>query len=68
MSLGIRGDADAFAEIEVRRQLQEIRHRIEGNFRHVLSLGLRIHLRRRQILRELEPCTQDSDDQARTKR
>ena len=37
--LRVGGDADAFAEVEIRRQLEEVRHRGEGNLRDVLGLG-----------------------------
>ena len=39
-ALGIGRDADALAEVEVRRHLQEIRHRFVRDLRHVLGLGL----------------------------
>jgi hypothetical protein len=38
--LGIGCDADPFAEIRVRRQLEKIRHRVVGNFRTFCALAL----------------------------
>ena len=51
VSLGIGGDADAFAQVEVGRQLQEIRRRVERDLRNVLCFGAGVELRRRQALR-----------------
>ena len=42
VALRIGGDADALAEIQVRRQLEEVRHRRERDLGNVLGLGLRL--------------------------
>ncbi len=47
VTFGVRRDADGFAEIEIRRQFEEIRNRIVGNFRDVLRLGLALRRRGR---------------------
>jgi hypothetical protein len=40
--LRVGGDADAFAEVEIRRQLEEVGHRREWNLGDVLGLGFRL--------------------------
>ena len=51
VSLGIGGDADAFAQVQVGRQLQEIRRRVERDLRNVLRFRPGVELRLRQALR-----------------
>src|SRR6516225_613470 len=46
VSLRIGCNTDGFAEILAGRQLEEIRHRGVGDFRHVLGLGLLLRERR----------------------
>ncbi len=43
VALGVGGDADAFAQVQIGWKLQEVRHRIVGDLGHVLRfrLGLR---------------------------
>ena len=45
--LGVGRDADAFAEVQVRRKLQEVRHRLERDLRYVLRLCLALRVARR---------------------
>ena len=40
VALRVGGDADAFTEIQIGRQLEEVGHRGKGNLGHVLGLGL----------------------------
>ena len=40
VALGIGCDANGLAEVLAGRELEEVRHRSVGNFRHVLGLGL----------------------------
>jgi hypothetical protein len=42
MPLRIGRDADSLAEIQVRRKLEEVRHRVVGNLRDVFRLRLRL--------------------------
>ena len=44
--LGVGRDADAFAEIQMRRQLEKVRHRVVRNLRNVLGLGLALSMER----------------------
>ena len=54
VSLRVRRDADAFAEVEVRRKLEEIRHRRVRNDGNVFSL-------RFGLGRQLRPSQQNDD-------
>ena len=47
VSLGIGRDADAFAEVKARRQLEEVRDRVVGDLRNVLRLGFALSEGRR---------------------
>ena len=55
VSLGVGGDADALAEIHVRRQLEEVRHRGERDLGHVLRFCLGLGKKRRST----EQCNDD---------
>ena len=44
--LRVGRDADALAEIQIRRQLEEVRHRVVRNLRNVLGLGLALGMER----------------------
>ena len=41
MAFGVGGDADAFAQVQVGRQLQKVRHRFVRDLGHVLRFGAR---------------------------
>src|ERR1017187_10362924 len=64
MPLGIRRDADSFAKVQVRRQLQEVRRRLEGYFGDVLNLGSGVDLGRRERLGEMGPGKRQNRDDA----
>src|SRR5205823_14591856 len=53
----VGGDANPFAEVDVRRKLEEVRHRVVGDLRNVLGLGLRLRERRRGR----DDCKRDDD-------
>src|SRR5260370_17458778 len=55
MSFRIRGNANAFAKVEIRWKLQEVRRRFERDYRHILRLGSRRHLSGGEILRLRDP-------------
>jgi len=50
MPFAVRRDSHAFPEIEVVRELEEVRHRLVGNFRNALYLGFQRQLGRSKRL------------------